>query len=289
MRILIMGSNGQLGSDMVKLCGQKGHDAHGVDVPDIDIRSKDSVSHAVQSVLPELIINCAAYTAVDACESNTDAAFAVNADGVAHLACVAREAGIGMVHFSTDYVFDGAKGRPYIETDATNPLSVYGASKLAGEQRLQEILDKCYIFRISWLYGAGGSNFVKTIRRAAAEKKAAGEPLKVVADQKGTPTYTIDICRQVLAVIGHEQFGLYHCTSEGECSWYDFACHILNASGTDVDIVPCKTADYPVAAPRPLYSVLENMRLKECDFHCMRPWQEGFGDFLRDESCAGNR
>jgi dTDP-4-dehydrorhamnose reductase len=232
-----------------------------------------------KSTLPEAtalsgIINCAAYTAVDACETDRDRAFAVNADGAGLLACSARAHDCSFVHFSTDYVFDGTKTGPYIESDPANPVSVYGKSKLEGELLVRNNCKQSFIFRIAWLYGTGGSNFVKTIRNVARKNAAA---------------YTADVCRQTLRMIETPHFGLYHSTSEGECSWFDFASEIVRCAGIPAQVQPCTTAEFPRPAPRPANSVLENGGLKRLGLNFMPHWKEAFAAFLRDEQHSGPR
>ena len=283
MKILIVGHNGMLGSDMMAAARKGGHSVVGVDFPDIDITKIDSIRRRVETARPEAIVNCAAYTAVDACETNRDAAFAVNALGAGLLAQCAQEAESVFVHISTDYVFDGRKTSPYVESDPTNPATVYGKSKLEGELLVQKNCTRAFIFRIAWLYGAGGNNFVKTIRNIARKNAAANVPLKVVNDQFGTPTYTVDVCRQTLHMLATGHFGLYHSTSEGKCSWFDFASAIVRAAQIPVTLVPCTTAEFPRPAPRPMNSVLENERLKNLDMNVMPQWEEAFAEFLRDE------
>jgi dTDP-4-dehydrorhamnose reductase len=287
MRVLIIGNRGQLGSEMSAFCLRKGHDVSGVDVPDIDIRDEARTVECVVRHAPDIVINCAAYTAVDDCESRHDLAFGINEGGAANLAGAARAAGCALVHFSTDYVFDGLKRAPYVETDAAAPLSVYGFSKLAGERKIVHILERHFIFRLSWLYGAAGANFVKTIRAAAIQRKAEGKPLSVVNDQIGTPTCARDVCRQVWEVVPSGAYGLYHCTSEGWCSWYDFACEIVKHAGTDVEVRPCSTSEYPRPARRPAYSVLQNLGIQRLGCGVMPDWRDGFADFLREEKAAG--
>jgi dTDP-4-dehydrorhamnose reductase len=269
---------------MTSLCRAAGIDTREVDFPEINITDSASVHGVVSEVKPDFIVNCAAYTAVDAAEQNVSQAFAVNADGTANLALAARAAGAAVVHFSTDYVFDGKAGVPYIETDLPCPLSVYGASKLKGEQLLAELCPRHFVLRIAWLYGLTGANFVKTIRSLAIKKKLAGEPLMVVNDQIGTPTWTVDVCRQVFELISTEAYGLYHSTNEGCCSWFDFACAIIAAAGIGAAVQPCATSQFPRPAPRPAYGVLENRALKQLGLNRMPSWQEGFRRFLSRES-----
>jgi dTDP-4-dehydrorhamnose reductase len=274
---------GQLGKDMMLAASASGFAAQGVDFPAIDITSETGVADAVGRYKPDVIINCAAYTAVDKCETEEAAAFSVNAGGVKNLALAARRCGAKLVHISTDYVFDGTNKSPYIESDTPNPLSVYGKSKLAGEKQLLETCDRYFIFRIAWLYGTKGNNFLKTILGLARKRAGTGEPLKVVSDQLGTPTYTVHVCNQILSMVSGERFGLYHCTNEGQCSWFDFACAIVLAYGIPVDVVPCTTAEFPRPAPRPANSVLENEQLKKLGINIMPRWEKGLEEYIEEE------
>lgn len=281
--ILVVGSNGQLGTDMVRLATEQGYVVVGIDFPQIDITNKKSVETVFETNEPEYVINCAAFTAVDDCETRQKDAFAVNAEGPSNLAAIANEWNAGLVHISTDYVFDGTKQTPYIETDIPGPQTVYGKSKLEGEQGIQRISRKYQIYRIAWLYGLHGNNFVKTIRNIAAKKVLAGEPLKVVNDQYGTPTSTVQVCNQILKTMTMHVNGLFHCTCEGTCTWYDFAEEIVKNAGIGVELLPCTTAEFPRPAPRPKFSVLENARLKELKSNYMVDWREAFRDFLKSE------
>lgn len=284
MKIAVIGCNGQLGRDMVTECNREGHSTVGIDYPDIDITDASNTISCIKTINPEVIINCSAFTAVDLCEKEMEKAFAVNADGIGHIAMRALYSNAKVVHFSTDYVFDGLKTEPYTENDLPNPQTVYGKSKLAGEYILKAITQNHFIFRIAWLYGAYGNNFVKTIRAIALERSKKNKPLKVVNDQYGTPTYTKEVCKQVLKTIPTNEFGLYHCTNEGECSWYDFARYIVSSLGISVDIVPCTTEEFPRPAPRPKYSVLENARLNLSGLNQMLGWKKAFDIFMEEFS-----
>jgi dTDP-4-dehydrorhamnose reductase len=279
MKILIIGNNGQLGHDLAACARTAGHSVEGIDVPDIDFTDPPKTLAALSLFDPQTIINCSAFTAVDACESNQELAFTVNRDGVALLARFAKERGVPLLHFSTDYVFDGTKATPYVESDRPNPQSVYGKSKLAAEEILRQTWERHIILRIAWLYGCHGTNFVKTILKLGHQKAQTGEPLKVVNDQVGTPTFTMDVCRQVLALMGTANYGLFHSTNEGACSWYDFARLIVGKYGVACTVVPCTTQEFPRPAPRPANSVLENERLKKLGLNLMRPWEEAFEEF----------
>jgi len=283
MSVLVVGHRGQLGRDMMLAAAAKGFAVHGEDFPGIDITRLDSVTKAVARYRPAAVINCAAFTAVDQCESETAKAFAVNADGAKNLALAAAECGAKLVHLSTDYVFDGMKKTPYVETDKPNPLSVYGKSKLEGEKLLAETYDRCFIVRVAWLYGTRGNNFLKTIRSRAQKCAVTGEPVKVVNDQIGTPTYTMHVCRQLLSLMQSEHFGIYHGTNEGSCSWFDFASAIVKAYAIKANVVPCTTAEFPRPAPRPANSVLENERLKKLLMNTMPRWEMGLEEYLEEE------
>ncbi len=283
MKLLILGSGGQLGTDFVREARLKGHEVIGKDYPEVDLTRRESVMQVVKEVLPQVIVNCTAFTAVDLCEEKQVEAFALNAQGCGFLAEAAAEHSSLLIHFSTDYVFSGQGSRPYTEEDATEPGTVYGRSKLEGERQIAAILAKIMIFRIAWLYGVYGNNFVKSIRTIGAKCQAENKPLKVVNDQFGTPTWTVDVCRQVLKVMNTPNYGVFHCTSEGSCSWFDFAKEIIIASGIQVEVSPCTTAEFPRPAPRPAYSVLENARLKKLGLNIMPNWQEGFRAFLEAE------
>ena len=283
MKLLIIGSNGQLGYDFVEQAKICGHDVIPVDYPQIDICDKASVESCIDTVEPDVIVNCAAFTAVDDCETKIDMAFALNADACGILAAAAQRHGAALVHFSTDYVFDGLASSPYVEGSATNPQTVYGKSKLRGEEMILDSHPNSMIFRIAWLYGAHGNNFVKTIHKLAASCVSESKPLKVVNDQFGTPTWTVSVCRQTLAMLDRQERGIFHSTSEGLCSWFDFAKEIVAAAGINADVQPCTTEEFPRPAPRPQYSVLENARLKAIGANIMPDWQEGFHEFLSSE------
>jgi dTDP-4-dehydrorhamnose reductase len=272
-----------LGSDMIAVAREQGFEVTGIDFPDIDITDLATIRSAIGTARPDAVVNCAAYTAVDKCETDKKTAFAVNSVGAGLLAQGAQEAGATFVHFSTDYVFDGKKTAPYLESDPPNPATVYGQSKFEGELQVQRNCEKSFIFRIAWLYGIGGNNFVKTIRNVARKNAASGAPLNVVSDQRGTPTWTVDVCRQTLALLPTHHYGLYHSTSEGECSWFDFAKAIVRAAAIPCTVLPCTTAEFPRPAPRPMNSILENERLKRLDLNLMPPWETSFGAFLRTE------
>jgi len=263
----------------VTVLSSAGHSVRGVDVPDIDITDRASVDAALSRAAPDVVVNPAAFTAVDACETGAARAFAVNAVGAMHVALAAAAAGAQLIHFSTDYVFDGRAAAPYTETDPTGPASVYGRSKLAGEWLVAANAPHSKILRIAWLYGANGANFVKTIVKAAIDKQKAGEPLTVVDDQTGCPTCTLDVCRQVAALLEVPEYGLFHSVSGGRCTWYEFTRYILERCGIGTEVVPCTTDRFPRPAPRPRFSALENARLNRLGRNLMPQWRQAFDSF----------
>jgi dTDP-4-dehydrorhamnose reductase len=281
--VLIIGNKGQLGTDMTQVATKSGFSVQGIDFPDIDITQKDSIVQCLKQFKPAYIINCAAFTAVDDCEAKTEIAFNVNGNGPGNLAEISNQIHAKLIHISTDYVFDGTKKTPYLENDPTNPNTVYGKSKLEGEIQISKNSNNYQIYRIAWLYGLHGNNFVKTIRTVAAKKYIAKEPLKVVNDQFGTPTYTVDVCRQIIRTMNENINGIIHCTSEGFCTWYDFAREIITQAGIPVDLVPCTTNEFPRPAPRPAFSVLENEILKKNHQNLMPDWKVAYSSFLGEE------
>lgn len=258
MKVLVTGAAGQVGREVMEADAAGAHDVAGFDHATLDVTDEAAVHAAVREVGPDAIVNCAAFTAVDRCETERDLAFAVNADAVGHLARAADEVGAYLVHISTDYVFDGRKPDPYVETDATNPLSVYGRSKLAGEQALDR--ERAAIVRASWICGRYGANMVKTILRLAGEH----EKLSFVSDQRGHPTIAADLARMLWWFVEERPAGVWHVTNQGAVSWYEFAQEVLRANGDDpARVLPITTEELqpPRPAPRPANSVLRNQRL----------------------------
>lgn len=282
MRIALIGASGQLGSDLVKALGTR-HDLVALTHRDVEIADGDSVAAMMRRSQPDLVLNTAAFHKVDVCEEQVERAFAVNASGAGNLALACREAGAALAHVSTDYVFGGDRDRrmPYVETDRPAPANMYGVSKLAGEHVIRYMLERYFIFRVAGLYGVAGSsgkggNFVELMLRLARD----GNPIRVVDDQRTTPTYTVDLARQIGAVIESGCYGLYHATSQGECTWYEFASEIFRRSGLDPDLSRARTGDFGEKATRPSYSVLDNARLRKIDLDRMRPWQESLSAYL---------
>jgi len=281
-KILVTGHRGQLGADLVTGLARD-YRVTGIDLPEVDITDLNQVLSAVRLVRPDIVIHAAAYTDVDGCESNRDTAFAVNRDGTWNVAQACAELGARLIYYSTDYVFDGDKSTAYVESDAPGPKTVYGQSKLAGEQAVRELLEDYVIFRIAWVYGRHGRNFVKTMIRHGKQHLAEGEgakPLRVVDDQFGNPTWTVDIVRQTEAVLETDLRGILHVTSEGETNWFRFARDIFEILKLGVPVEPCTTAEYPRPAPRPLRSTLENARLKQAGCHVMREHRLALEEFL---------
>lgn len=281
MKILLIGSKGQLGQDMLASL-PSGFTMVGMDYPQIDITKKEETIRIIREVAPEVIVNCAAFTAMDLCEQEKGKAFSVNADGIKNIALGAKEIQAIIIHYSTDYVFDGSKKAPYLETDEAHPLSVYGQSKLQGEIELTNTWEKHYILRLAWLYGTKGNNFVRTMVNIGKRKENTGKFIKVVNDQWGTPTCTLDVCEQTFTILSQgAPYGLYHCTSEGGCTWYEFALYILASYNITSQILACTSEEYPRPAKRPLYAVLENERLKKLGLHQMIDWKESFQRFMK--------
>ena len=284
MKILILGCNGQLGSDMLQLLQSTNNEIRGIDYPEIDLTDQTLAFNCIMKHSPNIIINCIAYTAVDLCETNQSIAYALNADALHVIGTASQKLDAFVIHFSTDYVFDGFKTQPYIENDPTNPQSVYGKSKLAGEMILKQYTEKYCILRIAWLYGLKGSNFVKKIHALALQRIQEKKPLTVINDQFGTPTFTRAVCRQTLELLKSESIGLFHATNEGACNWYDFAQTILSKMNVTVELVPCSTAQFSSPAHRPAYSVLENHNLKQKNLNIMPDWHESFNEFIFEYS-----
>ena len=263
-RIDILGANGQLGSEMRCLSTLRSECSFTFsDVADTDITSSESLRSHFETVRPEVVINCAAYTAVDRAESEPEPADAINRKAVELLADFSREFGFLLIHISTDYVFDGTSCRPYLETDPCNPVSVYGRTKRAGEEALLARAQRAVLVRTGWLYSSFGNNFVKTMLRLGQERPE----VKVVFDQVGTPTYAADLADVLLrfAAKAPEINGvqLYHFSNEGVCSWYDFARRIIASVSDRCRVLPIETAEYPTAAQRPSYSVLNKRKIKQ--------------------------
>jgi dTDP-4-dehydrorhamnose reductase len=278
MNILIVGSRGMLGTDLMET-HHPGHKVIGLDLPDIDITSLERCFAVVEQFRPKLIINAAAFTRVDDCEAQPHKAFLVNGDGAGNLARAAASSGSVFVHYSTDYVFDGLKKEAYLEMDSPNPLSVYGKSKLAGEDMVRRYCPNHLILRTSWLFGRNGANFIRTIVNAAKQ----GAHLRVVNDQEGSPTYSKDLASFTRKMIESGCRGTYHVTNSGSCTWFDLASRALEWAGLqDVPMVPVSTSEFQRPAPRPPNSHLANARLKREGFPGMRLWEEAAREYVEE-------
>lgn len=275
MSILVTGYTGQLGFDVCKLLGSQ---ALGVSSRDFDLTDEAATRGYIEKYRPEAIIHCAAYTAVDKAEDEPTRCFAVNALGTRYLAQGAADVGAKLIYISTDYVFDGTLDRPHETDDRTNPLSVYGKSKLEGELAVRALVEKHFIVRTSWVFGKNGGNFVKTMLRLANE----GKSLRVVNDQIGSPTYTADLAKLACSMITTDRYGTYHATNSGFCSWYKFACEIFRQAGVNADIGPTDTAGYPTKATRPANSRLSPQSLTDAGFEALPPWQDALSRFLSE-------
>ncbi|MDY7076361.1 MAG: dTDP-4-dehydrorhamnose reductase [Chloroflexota bacterium] len=284
MKVVLIGANGQLGSDLVRTL-QPVHNLTPLTHADIEVTNSESVEAVMRKYKPDIVLNMAAFHKVDMCEDQVEQTFAVNAYGVRNLALICRAHDVPLVHMSTDYVFGGdeARNTPYVETDLPSPTNVYGVSKLAGEHLLRYILGRHFIFRVAGLYGVAGSsgkggNFVELMLRLAH----AGKDIRVVDDQRTTPTYTLNLAKQIAAVIETEHYGLYHATSQGDCTWYEFAAEIFRQSGLTPNLSRAKTGDFGEKATRPAYSVLENKMLQKVEMDMMHPWQEALAAYLEE-------
>ena len=276
VQLLITGVYGQLGRALERIARHRGLAATGHDQDTLDIRDPGAVRECILRLAPETVINCAAYTAVDQCESDQDAAWAANAEAVGYLAEACNQVGSRLVQISTDYVFSGDSHEPYAEADPTAPLGVYGRSKLGGE-RLAKNADRCLIVRTAWLYGHGGSNFVEAIR---GQLMPGAAPLRVVTDQVGSPTFCDDLASAILDLDERSVTGIVHAVNAGATSWHGFAVEIARQLGIPVEIIPVTTADLPRPAPRPAYSVLDTSLFTTLIGRRMSPWQEALARYL---------
>jgi dTDP-4-dehydrorhamnose reductase len=277
MKVIVAGSKGMLAQDLIPLL-KKEHETLSFDQDEVDITDKERVFDLIASTKPDLVINCAAYNRVDQAETDHDAAFGVNADGVQHLALACEEFGSVLCHFSTDYVFDGKSTQPYQPDDQPNPISLYGESKWAGEVVIQSILNRYYLIRTSSLYGKHGPNFVYTILRLAKEKKV----LRVVQDQIMSPTWTMNLAQGVMQLIHSDNFGVYHLTdrTEGGISWFEFAKEILKLKGINKEIEPTTSEKFKRPAKRPAYSVLDTTLFTQRSGYEPMAWQESLKQFM---------
>lgn len=281
-RLALIGAGGMLGS-MVARSAPAGWEVLALQRPEFDLTDREQVDRVLDRLAPEVIINCAAFTQVDACETQEALATRINGDGPGYLAQAAKRLGAVLVHITTDYVFDGTKTEPYREDDPTNPLSAYGRSKRAGELAiLKSGLEQYFIIRTSWLFGPDGKNFVETILRLAQER----EELRVVADQVGSPTYTADLAAAIFRLLATQEYGIYHVSNQGACSWHEFAGEIvarftqLSGQVKIKNIVPIATLEYPLPAKRPGYSLLSKHKYEATVGAGLPPWQDALQRYL---------
>jgi len=283
MKIAIIGANGQLGSDLCHKLGSE--DIVALAHSDIEITDMNSVKQAMGRRRPDVVINTAAFHRVDDCEGSQDKAFQVNALGARNVAVLAQELGAKLMHISTDYVFGGENcSGPYTEFDTPVPLSVYGKSKLAGEDFVQRLCSKHFIVRTSGLFGIAGSsgkggNFVETMLRLGKER----HELRVVNDQVFSPTYTKDLAEKIAQLIHTQYYGIFHITNRGTCSWHEFTIEILRLAGLKTSVIPITSDQYPQKAKRPPFSVLDNCHLRLLDMDDVRPWQDALRDYMREK------
>jgi dTDP-4-dehydrorhamnose reductase len=275
-KILITGAGGMLAQDADRAF-QGCYQVITMGEHDLDICHADKVHETIKNLSPDVVLNCAAYTRVDDCETEQEKAFAVNAEGVKNIALACRDRGSLLVHISTDYVFDGTKREPYREADETNPLSVYGQTKLAGENFVRAILSRYVLIRSLWLYGRGGNNFVATIQKLALEKKE----LSVVNDQTGAPTYTRDLAHAIKTLIGGAPQGIYNISNQGTCTWYEFACRIVELTNSATRVIPISSDEINRPAKRPAYSVLDCSRFIQETGMELRHWDAALQEYLK--------
>lgn len=280
MRVLVTGAAGQLGYDVCRQLDTEGIRNRGVDLQDFDLRDGAAVLNAVRAYKPTHVVHCGAYTAVDKAEGeDRDLCYEINGDGTANVAKACRDVGAEMMYFSTDYVFDGkSKQTPWEVGDPPDPLSVYGTSKYQGEYAVREQLERCYVLRISWVFGRNGSNFVKTMLRLAEKNRE----ITVVCDQYGAPTYTRDVAALVPEMLRSGKYGTYHAPNEGMTSWYDFAKEIMRAAGRDVKVIPVLSDEYPAVARRPRNSRMSTESLRAAGFDVLPHYHDALMRFLRE-------
>ncbi len=280
MRCLVTGARGLLGKYLVKYLHSQQNEVVQWDLPENDVTVVEQVINGLHSVDPDVVFHLAAWTDVDGCEENPARAMAVNFQGTWAVALGVAEIGAKLIYISTDYVFDGNSKRAYRESDRPNPLSVYGRSKMMGEEAVRRNSRRWFIVRTSWLFGRGGRNFVDTIR----QKCAVETEIKVVADQVGSPTYAQDLCEPLLELARSAHYGIYHLTNSGFCSWFEFAKEIVRFSKSNCEVIPITAEESGRRAPRPRFSVLENRNYRRRFGRVLRPWQEALEDYFSEIS-----
>jgi len=283
LRILVTGARGMLGTDVCEVLAS-GHEVTGVDIEEFDVVSGPDTEKAIAGLAPEVVVHLAAYTRVEDAEEEKDAAFSCNAVGTMNVAKASREAGARLIYVSTDYVFDGAKGSPYVETDPTAPVNFYGLTKLFGERYASSLNPRHLILRAGWLFGPNGRNFVDTI----LERARAGQALQVVDDQRGTPTYTLHLAEGLKSAIEKGIEGVLHMTNSGETTWYELARAALEIAGVEAEIKPVDSAGYPTKAKRPANSVMGSLVMERAGLKPLPDWREGLRHHLKRKQAAGS-
>lgn len=277
-RVIVTGANGQLGRAVnLRYAGSREYELINTDVGELNITDIDKVMEFVRDIRPYAIINCAAYTAVDKCEQEEDLAFRINAIGPRNLSIAAAETGAKMMHVSTDYVFDGNGHRPYRETDPTGPQGAYGRTKLAGEEFVKEFSNRHYIIRTAWLYG-DGKNFVKTMLRLSETQ----DKVRVVMDQVGSPTSADELAKAIAYLLPTENYGLFHGTCEGDCSWAQFTEEIFRLAGRNTQVEAITSEEYGATAKRPAYSILENYMFRMTTDYMFADWHDAIAEYIRN-------
>ena len=277
MHYLIVGNMGMLGRCLTRVLSKEKCRVTGTDIQEFDITDREKTSREIQKIRPDVLINCAAYTDVDGCEMHQEETYAVNATGPGNLAWVSSKIGARLIHISTDFVFDGQKQSPYSETDPTGPLSIYGRSKLKGEEAIAEAMENYLIVRTSWLFGVDGNNFVKTMLKLADNM----DRLEVVDDQKGRPTYARDLAEALKDLSRLEYRGIVHFSNSGECTWYRFACKIMEYAGKQTTILPTSTSRFPRPAQRPSNSAMDLTTVTRLLKRSPRAWEEALRDCIQ--------
>lgn len=280
MKVLVTGANGQLGYDVVKELQKQNIECYGTSRQDFDIVDFEATENFIKNYMPDAVIHCAVYTAVDKAEDEQGLCYLVNASATENIAKICKKINAKMLYISTDYVFDGTKDGFYEVDDEPNPINVYGKTKLLGEEAVQKILDKYFVVRISWVFGEQGNNFVKTMLRLGKEHKE----ISVVADQYGSPTYTADLAPLLVEMIQTDKYGIYHATNEGVCTWAEFAEEIFKTAGMDVKVNHITTAEYPTRAIRPMNSRLSKTSLVINNFKTLDNWEIALGKYIKNKS-----
>lgn len=278
MKVLVTGTKGQLGYDVVNELEKRGQTAVAVDIEEMDITDAVSVERVITEAEVEAVIHCAAYTAVDAAEDNVEICRRVNAEGTENIAKVCKKLDLKMIYISTDYVFDGEGERPWEPDDERHPLNVYGQTKYEGELAVEKYLEKYFIVRIAWVFGVNGKNFIKTMLKLSETH----EELNVVDDQVGSPTYTYDLAVLLVDMVESDKYGRYHATNEGLCTWYEFAKEIFRQAGVEVKVNPVTSDMFPAKAKRPKNSRMSKEKLDANGFHRLPTWQDALERYLSE-------